>query len=99
MKVGRKIIQFREAKGISTTELAHRAGIAQSALRDIELGIKNPRISTVKKICSALGISLSDFFADESMGSILEDPLYKAVFKLDEKQRKALLQFIHSITH
>ena len=42
MDVGKRITNLRATKGLSTTALAHKAGLAQSHLRDIELGNKNP---------------------------------------------------------
>lgn len=38
-------------------------GITQSTLNNIVSGIsKNPTVSTIKKVCDGLNISLSDFF-------------------------------------
>ena len=67
MDVGKRITNLRATKGLSTTALAHKAGLAQSHLRDIELGNKNPTIETLSYICDALEISLAEFFAEETV--------------------------------
>ena len=58
LNVGKRIIQLREDKGISTNKLANLAGISQSYLRDIELGNKQPTVEYLSYICDALGITL-----------------------------------------
>ena len=84
MDVGKRITNLRATKGLSTTALAHKAGLAQSHLRDIELGNKNPTIETLSYICDALEISLAEFFAEETD-------------RLSAYQRKALLLFLKTM--
>ena len=43
-------------------DLAKKSGISKSQLSDIILGNKIPNVYTLHLICTALGISLSDFF-------------------------------------
>jgi len=66
MDIGKRIVELREEKMITTNKLAGLAGIAQSALRSIELNEKSPTIVTLDRICSALGITLDDFFTDKA---------------------------------
>lgn len=49
---------FRRAAGISQTELAQRMSTSQSAISDIEKGLKDPRLSTLQRIARALGLEL-----------------------------------------
>ena len=42
MNVASRIIYLREQKGLTTNKLANMAGISQSHLREIELGLRNP---------------------------------------------------------
>jgi transcriptional regulator with XRE-family HTH domain len=60
--VGKRIKDIREEKNISLTELARKAGIAQSSLSYIESGHNKPTVYTIEKICQALGTSLVGFF-------------------------------------
>ena len=94
--VGERISYFRKKKNISTNKLANLSGISQSYLRDVELGNKNPTIEVIFQLCKSLDISLKDFFDDES--SLLEtDPLISSIYRLNERQRNALLAFLDSI--
>ncbi|MEW5954875.1 MAG: helix-turn-helix transcriptional regulator [Bacillota bacterium] len=64
--VGRRITEIRTSQGISLTNLAKRSGIAQSSLSYIESGKAQPTVETVHKICTTLGLTLSDFFSDQT---------------------------------
>lgn len=90
----KRIRELREAKGYSVNKLSARAGISQSFLRDIELGNKKPTVETLDAICWALDISLRDFFDTEK--DILENELQQQIFKLNQEQRKKLLEFLKS---
>ncbi|SFH22156.1 Helix-turn-helix [Desulfotomaculum arcticum] len=56
MDINEHIIKLRKEKGYSTTRLAKLAGIAQSTLREIELGNTSPTFDTIRKISIALGV-------------------------------------------
>ena len=60
MGIGENIKQIRESRNLSTTKLAKMAGIAQSALREIELGNTTPTYKTIEKLEKALGMSLAE---------------------------------------
>lgn len=94
MDIGKRIIALREAKQLSTNRLANMAGISQSFLRDIELGVKNPTVETLSYFCEALNISLTDFFNDDKE---INPFLKTAVKKLDDKQQIQLADFINSL--
>lgn len=96
-EIGARIKHFRELKNLSTNRLANMAGISQSYLRDIELENKNPSIEVIYQLCKALGVSLPEFFSDET-NLFEEDPLLKSIFKLNPDQREALLAFLQMIT-
>lgn len=97
MEVGKRISFFRQQQGLTINKLANLAGISQSYLRDIELGNKQPTVEYLSYICDALNISLSDFFDDSVQKKISEDPLIKAIFRLNERQKEALLAFLNTL--
>ena len=97
MDVGKRIVNLRSTKGLTTTGLAYKAGLAQSHLRDIELGNKNPTIETVTHICDALEISVAEFFSEEIENNLTDDELFRAIYRLNSNQRSLLLQFIKSM--
>jgi transcriptional regulator with XRE-family HTH domain len=65
INIGQRIIDLRAINGISRAALAKKAGIALSFLNSLERNEKEATTGTLKKICAALGISLSDFFCLE----------------------------------
>lgn len=61
-----RIHQLCEANDISLNKLSIMCGMTQSTLSNITSGrSKNPTVSTIKKICDGLNISLTDFFDSE----------------------------------
>jgi len=98
MEIGKRITYFRTAKHYTVNKLATLAGISQSYLRDIELGNKNPTVEIVSYICDALGISLSEFFDDETQTILQGDPLITKIYELNAEQRAALLAFLNTLS-
>lgn len=97
MNVGEKIKFLRTQKNITVNKLATQAGISQSFLRDVELGNKKLSVEYLSYICDALQISLKDFFDDDSVFSISNDPLVQRIYQLSSKQRDALLLFLNTL--
>lgn len=64
-EISKRISELRKSKNISSNKLSILAGISQSYMRDLELGNNTPTIDVISRICSALGITLADFFAEE----------------------------------
>jgi transcriptional regulator with XRE-family HTH domain len=61
--VALRILELCRNNDITVNKLSNICGITQSTLNNIINGnSKNPTVSTVKKICDGLGISLSEFF-------------------------------------
>ena len=64
----KRLDYLRTQAGLSVRDLAKRAGIANSAMYSIISGEKVPNILTLHSLCTALNISLSDFFGfDEAV--------------------------------
>lgn len=101
MDVISKIIHLRKQKGYSVYKLAKLAGISQSFLREVEIGQKQPSVSILDKICSALGLTLAEFFIEDSGQIQLRDslkPLIKALQNLPETQFAAVQNIIFEFT-
>ena len=60
--IATRIDFLRTEQNLSMRYLAKKSGISKSQLSDIILGNKIPNVHTLHLICTALGISLSDFF-------------------------------------
>ena len=98
MDINKRIAYFRTAKGYSVNKLANLSGISQSYLRDIELGNKNPTVETLSFVCDALGITLKEFFDEQTETQLLTDPLFKKIYQLTPSQRAALLDFLEKMS-
>lgn len=97
MDIGKRITFLRTSKGYSVNKLANLSGISQSYLRDVELGNKNPTVEIVSLLCDTLGISLKDFFDDQTENNLGSDPLLIRIYQLTPTQRQALLDFLESM--
>ena len=89
---------LREKRGMSIYRLAREAKVSQSFLSAIEAGQKVPTITTLQKICEALGISLVEFFTDEptQVPNHLR-PLLDESRRLKPAQVKKLTEFLASL--
>jgi transcriptional regulator with XRE-family HTH domain len=61
--VGARILQLRSLIGLSQRELAKRAGMTNSVISTIEQDKVSPSVSSLAKLLSGLGLSLSEFFS------------------------------------
>lgn len=61
--IGAKVRKLRKLRRMSQSELAIKAGIAQSTLSYIENGKKSPQFDTLSAICRGLEISILELFS------------------------------------
>lgn len=62
LKIGRRIKELREAKGISQKDLAYDSDLDRSYIASVENGQRNISIVNIEKISTALGVTLKQFF-------------------------------------
>ena len=75
-KVANRILKLCDDRRLTLNALANRAGVPPSTLKSIINGdSKNPGIVTIKLLCDGLGISLYEFFDDESFRSMEPEDL------------------------
>lgn len=65
-KIAKKIISLRKDRKLTMEKLAYESGISKGGLSEIERGMKEPRLSTLLKICETLDISIKEFFNFDS---------------------------------
>ena len=65
INIGEKITQYRKSKGLSIRELAKLADVTPSLLSQIERGLANPSVNSLKAIANALSTPLFTFFTSE----------------------------------
>jgi transcriptional regulator with XRE-family HTH domain len=64
--IGKKVEKYRKAKGLSSRELAKIAQITPSMLSQIERGLANPSIQTLKVIAKSLDVPTFSFLLEET---------------------------------
>ncbi len=101
MTILEKIDKLRIERGWSINNLAMEAMLTQSTLSNLYARNAEPKISTLRAICTAFGITLSEFFADEELDDNREKELDKELEKhisaMTAAQKEALLGLIKFI--
>lgn len=63
--IGERLFELRTNLGLSQEQLALRADITTTYLGQIEHNTKRPTVYVIEKLCSALNMTLKDFFDTE----------------------------------
>lgn len=77
MDIGRRVKQLRIMNDLSLEELASRTELTKGFLSQLERDKTSPSIQTLEDIAEALGMSMADFFRDDTDA--------KVVFSLDDE--------------
>ena len=93
MELSKRLIALREQRGFTQNRLAEWAGVSQTHLRRVERGEADITVGHLQLLCDAMGISLKDFFTEESRS----DEISVAFSKLSLKQQKLLQAFLESL--
>ncbi len=91
MTVMEKVDALRRERGWSVNNLAMEAMLTQSTLNNLYTRGAEPKLSTLRAICGAFGITLAEFFSDDE-GE--DDELVRRVRALSPGQREGLLRFL-----
>lgn len=101
MDVLNKITMLRKERGWTEYELAEKSGLTQSTISSWYRKNMTPTIGSLEKICAAFGITLSQFFLEESSKTInlttQQLELITTISKLRDDQFIALLNFLKSL--
>lgn len=82
MRIGERIREERQRRGMTLAALSRKSGIAQANLSLIENGKTDPRWSTVQRILGALDIDSFAFLAWDAVSSGL-DPWARLRYKAE----------------
>ncbi|AKX95668.1 transcriptional regulator [Moorella thermoacetica] len=98
MTLGNRLKELREKHHLTQYRLAKLSGVSQSHISEIESGDKEPTTGTLMKICSAMGLTLAEFFTEETP-SLPPDlrQILKEAESLTPGQRQKLIEFLKSI--
>jgi len=60
-----KLQEFMNKKNISQGKLSQCSGVSQSCISQLVSGKKYPRLSTMEKLASALGVTVSELIGEK----------------------------------
>lgn len=63
--LGQNIVKARVDKRMKQQDLLHKTGLSQRYLSAVENDKVDPRISVVRRIAKALGVTVNDLLPDE----------------------------------
>lgn len=70
MLTGKKLKAIRAIRGVTQAQLALDAGVSVTAIREYELGKRDLRADSIRKLCDALGVQVT-YTVD---GTVISDP-------------------------
>ncbi len=62
--IGKRIQQYREAKGYTQESFAEMVRLTPNYLSAVERGVKTPSVDTLVSIINCLGVSADEIFVD-----------------------------------
>ena len=92
MDIGAKLKELRVVKGLTQEELADRAELSKGFISQLERDLTSPSISTLDDLLQCLGVTLAEFFAEDS-----EDPVvfgFDDYFEKEDSELKNKIEWI-----
>ena len=72
--VRQRIVQLCQERDISVNKLSSISGVTQSTVNNIVSGRNNSAtVSTIKKLCDGLGITIDEFFHSELFAGLEQE--------------------------
>ena len=101
MNILEKITELRLERNWTEYQLAEKSGLTQSTISSWYRKNMLPSTPSLEKICTAFGITISQFFLEDSNNVVLinerQHRLLYYASKLDEKQYNALINFLETL--
>lgn len=103
MDILKKIDSMRNERGWSVNNLAMEAMLTQSTLNNLYKRGSEPKLSTLRAICNAFGVTLSEFFAEDAddmreRSARLDSALVAEIKSMTCEQKDALLKLLRSMS-
>ncbi|MGX6428663.1 helix-turn-helix domain-containing protein [Levilactobacillus yonginensis] len=96
--ISKLVNQKRRSLDLTIEKLAERASVSVSLISRIERGeLENISINKLQSIASALNLTLSDFFTDDSLTGIHTLELIAYLKSLPEEQRETVAESVLKI--
>jgi len=94
-----RIKELMEERGWTIYELSKRSGLAQTTISNMWKRNTEPTIPSLRQLCNAFGITLSQFFAEGDMVEL--SPEQRAFFTrwaaLSAEQKEMLMNLVSSM--
>ena len=96
MDVKQRIRDLMDERGWSEYKLAIQSGLSQSTVANIFNRNTTPSVNTIEAICSGLGISLAQFFAEGPLVELSSEQreMFSQWSGLNAEQKKVLASLI-----
>lgn len=93
MNLGKRIMDIREAKGITRYRVTQITGISSQHIKGIEEGSRQPTLETLEKLIVPLGITLAELFNEGECTYLSEKErqLIENFRTMSDEKSKALL--------
>ena len=91
-----RIKELLDARGWSLYELSKRSGIAQTTLANMWKRNTEPTIPTLKAVCSAYGITMAQFFAEDGLVELSPEQMefFNHWSTLSASQKQMLMELV-----
>jgi transcriptional regulator with XRE-family HTH domain len=66
LQIGAKIKAFRKNQNTTIKQISEKVGVSESYISQLEHNKVNPSLGTLKKLATALGVNMVDFFSNGS---------------------------------
>ena len=99
-KIGIRIRDFRESKGLTQKELAEIVGVQDAVISNWETGRNRPNVDVLKKLCTALNTSADELIGikrKENKGLSNEAKKVAAAFEDSDDKIKQIIKNILEI--
>lgn len=100
MDIQDRIRRYMTQRGWSEYRLAKEAGLSQSTISNLFRRNNAPTLPTLETLCCAFGLSLPQFFADDTDTVVLTDrqkQLFSIWNTLTDEQQRLFLELMQTI--
>ena len=99
--VGQRIHELRTNRKLSQEQLALRSNITPTYLGLLERNLKNPTLKVIEQLCTAMDISLADFFSETTNNSLGLDSsslqILSQISICSEEEKTIILRLIKDV--
>lgn len=93
----KRIDELRLSRGWTIYRLADEAGLTQSTLSNMFARGTQPSLATLSALCTAFGITLSQFFDEDTVLNPLETGLINDFRKLSDCKQNAIINLVKNL--